>query len=108
MKKEWLTVAKNNKRLLALIVFAVLAVVANLIGIFALNVSIVPICSLIIIEAALAVCMHNAELWVHGFLLLAQIIAGILTGNIILMIICAIIYIVALVSLEFSFELGDF
>ena len=97
----------QNKRLLSLILFVVLAVVVNLISIFVLKISIVPVCSIIIIEAGLAVCMHRAELWVHFFLILAQLIAGILSHNTVLMIMCVLLYVVALLSLEFTFELGD-
>lgn len=107
MKTEFMNKVKANKRLISLISFVVMAIIVNLISIFALNVSVVPVCCLIILEAGLAVCMHKAEIWVHGFLLLAQIIAGILTGNIILMVMCVIMYALALISLEFSFDLGE-
>lgn len=97
---DFLRQVKENRRLVTMIGFCVIALAMILIGILALKENVVPVCILIIIEAAIAVMLHKAELWVHGVLVLAEIIAGILTGNIGLIILCIVVYIAATYTLK--------
>lgn len=91
---------KENRRLVTMIGFCVIALAMILIGILVLKENVVTVCALIIIEAAIAVMLHRAELWIHGGMILAEIIAGILTGNIGLIVLCVIVYIAATYTLK--------
>ncbi|MBQ2283727.1 MAG: hypothetical protein II250_06085 [Agathobacter sp.] len=62
--------------------------------------NVVPVCIMMILEAAIAVMLHKAELWVHGVLLVAELIAGVVAGNIPLIILCGIVYVAATVALQ--------
>jgi hypothetical protein len=57
-------------------------------------------CLLVIIEAALAGTLHHTELWVHGALILLELIVGIVAGKLLLVVICVLVYAAALAMLH--------
>ena len=48
----------------------------------------------------IAVMLHHAELWLHGVLVLAEVIVGIAIGKAVLIILCAVVYAAATVFLQ--------
>jgi hypothetical protein len=80
--------------------FIAVAAILIMIGIWALKTPIVAMCVLVMVEAALAGMLHHAQLWVHIALILAELIAGIVIGKLLLVFMCAVIYAVALVMLH--------
>ena len=90
----------NNKMMLAVAAFALVTLAMIVIGIMALKVPPVAMCVLIIIEAGIAVMLHHAELWLHGVLVLAEVIVGIAIGKAVLIILCAVVYVAATVFLQ--------
>lgn len=95
---------KDNKKVISIALFAVIAIIAIVVLALVLKTPIVPVCVFIVIEALLAVLLHNAELWMHGVAVLVQIIAGIALGKIVIIIICVLVYIVATLALKFFTE----
>ena len=93
---------KNKKtyEALSVLAFAVLVAVMIVAGVIALGIPVVPMCLMIVIQAVLAVTLHHAELWVHGLLVLAEICAGVAAGKIVLMILCAVVYVAAMFALQ--------
>ena len=87
----------NNKMVLSMAAFALVTLAMIVIGIMALKVPAVAMCVLIIIEAGIAVMLHHAELWLHGVLVLAEVIVGIAIGKAVLIILCAVVYVAATV-----------
>jgi len=71
-----------------------------LVAMLALQEFVVSVCVLIIIEAAMAALLHQAEIWKHGILLGLQIVAGIIIKRIPLVIICVIAYVAATFALQ--------
>ncbi len=92
---------KTNITATAGLLFAVVSLVLILVAILMLNEFVVPVCLLIILEAGMAACLHKVELWKHGILLAAQIVAGIIIGRVPLVIVCVIAYVAATVALQF-------
>ena len=90
----------NNKMMLAVAAFALVTLAMIVIGIMALKVPAVAMCVLFIIEAGIAVMLHHAELWLHGVLVLAEVIVGIAIGKAVLIILCAVVYVAATVFLQ--------
>jgi hypothetical protein len=90
----------KNKMVLAVAAFALVTLAMIVIGIMALKVPAVAMCVLIILEAGLAVMLHHAELWLHGVLVLAEVIVGIAIGKAVLIILCAVVYVAATVFLQ--------
>lgn len=91
---------QKNKKQIVLGVFCAAVLAVILISTLALKVPVVPVCLIVVIEAALAVALHQAELWIHGILIIAELIAGIVLGRIPLMILCIAIYIAATFVLQ--------
>lgn len=91
----------ENKSVLMLFVVIVAALAVILVSIISLNVAAVPVCIIVVIEAALAVCLHDVPVWLHGLVVLGQIIAGLLGGNVALILMCAVIYVLCILTLRF-------
>ena len=98
-KKAW-EVMKTNSLVTSVVGFSVVSLVLILIAIFALQEFVVSVCVLIIIEAAMAALLHQAEIWKHGILLALQVVAGIIIGRIPLIVICVIAYVAATLALQ--------
>lgn len=91
----------NNKKMLVLFGVIVAALLVILVSIMGLGVPAAAVCVIVVIEAALAACLHDVPIWLHGLVVVAQIIAGIVTGQIIFIILCVIIYLVGILTLRF-------
>lgn len=92
--------AKENKQLDILIVFGLVVLALILIATLALKLPVVPVCLAIVIEAGIAVMLHNVEIWVHGLAVVVQLVAGILIGRVGMMIICILLYVCAILALQ--------
>ena len=98
-KKTW-ELMKTNSLVTAVVAFSVVSLILILVAIFALQEFVVSVCVLIIIEAAMAALLHEAEIWKHGVLLGLQLVAGIIISRIPLIIICIIAYVAATFALQ--------
>ena len=94
---------EDNKQYLLLFGVIVVALAAILVSILALKIPVVPVC-LIVLEAGIAVCLHDVPIWLHGLVVLVQIIAGAICGKLIFMVLCALVYVVGILSLKFIRE----
>lgn len=92
----------DKKMVMTIAVFAVIVAAMVLIGVCVLHVPVVAMCLLVILETALAVFLHHAELWLHGVVILAEVIAGILCSKILLVVLCAVVYVAATACLQVS------
>ena len=93
---------KENKDMVVLFGVIVAALLVILISILGLDIPVVPVCVLVLIEAALAACLHDVPIWVHILAIVAQLVAGILCGNTVFIILCLVIYVLGILSLRFS------
>ena len=92
----------DMKMVMTIAAFAVIVAAMVLIGVCVLHVPVVAMCMLVILETALAVFLHHAELWLHGVVILAEVIAGILCSKILLVVLCAVVYVAATACLQVS------
>ncbi len=92
---------EENKSVLMLFLVIVAALAVILISILSLNAAAVPVCMIVVIEAALAVCLHDVPLWLHGLVVIGQIVAGALSGNVIFIVMCAVLYVLCILTLRF-------
>ena len=95
---------EDNKQYLLLFAVIVIALVAILISILALKIPVVPVCLIVVLEAAMAVCLHDVPIWLHGLAVLVQIIAGAICGKLVFMVLAALVYVVGILSLKFIRE----
>lgn len=92
----------DKKMVMTIAAFAVIVAAMVLIGVCVLHVPVVAMCMLVILETALTVFLHHAELWLHGVVILAEVIAGILCSKILLVVLCAVVYVAATACLQVS------
>ena len=69
-----------------------------------IKISIVAACLLVIIEVGIATLLHNAEIWIHGVFVIAEIIAGALLSNILLVVFCIVVYAATLFTLKYLYS----
>ena len=98
-KKVW-DWMKTNSLVTSIVAFSVVSLILILVAMLALQEFVVSVCVLIIIEAAMAALLHQAEIWKHGILLGLQLVAGIMMNRIPLIIICIIAYVAATFALQ--------
>lgn len=98
-KKVW-EALKTHSLVTAVTAFSVVSLALILVAMLVLQEFVVSVCILIIIEAAMAALLHQAEIWKHGILLGLQLVAGIILSRIPLIIICIIAYVAATSALQ--------
>ena len=84
---------------IALGIFAAVAMAMILVGYLALQVPVVAVCTLVILEAVLCVCLNRIPVWVHGVIVALQIAMGFFLGKGTLMICMAVVYVLAVIFL---------
>ena len=90
----------ENKDQLTLFGVIVAAIIIIMIGILAWNVPVLLACILILLEAALAVCMQNVPIWVHGAIVIAEVVSGALVGRALFLLLCGIFYMLSILALN--------
>ena len=91
---------KENKQHIVLFGLIIAALAVILIGILVWKLPVVPVCIFVLLEAVLAVCLQNLPVWMHGAILIAQLIVGLLFGNGIFIMVCAVYYVVSILVLS--------
>ena len=99
--EKMITYLKTNMMTTAVLGYAIVSLILILVAMLALKEFVVSVCVLIILEAGMAAFLHKVELWKHGVMLAAQVVAGIMIGRVSLVIICVIAYVAATVALQF-------
>lgn len=94
----------ENRDMLVLFGVIVAALLVILIAVLGLDIPVVPVCILVLIEAALSVCLHDVPIWVHALAVIAQILTGALSGKAILITLCLVIYVLGILTLRFTGE----
>lgn len=91
---------KENRQQLALSGIIIMALVVILIGILVWKLPVVSVCILVLLEAGLAVCLQDLPIWLHGAVLIAQLVLGLLFGNGMFLMVCAIFYVISILILS--------
>ena len=99
MMKEMIGFVKEKRTLVAIAGFAVVAAIRMVCGDIGLHVSLVALSALVMLEALMAVMLHKVELWIHGVMVIAQIIAGVFTSRAVVSLLCVLVYAAAVAAL---------
>ena len=91
---------KENRQHLALFSIVAAALIVILIGIMTWKLPVVGVCIFVLLEAILAVCLQDLPVWLHGAVLIAQLIIGLLFGNGMFILLCAVYYVISIVVLS--------
>lgn len=90
----------ENKKMLILFGVIVVTLLVILTSILGLGMPPVPVCVIVLLEAGIVVCLHDVPIWLHALVVIAQMIAGFATGNMIFMLLCCVIYLVGILALR--------
>lgn len=90
---------KKHLPLIAMCVFAAIAVAVILVGHFVLQIPLVPVAALVILEAVLCVCLDRMPVWVHGLAVVIQIAMGFFLECAALMAGMSVVYVAAVAFL---------
>ena len=90
----------KDKTVLASVAYAVLAVGVILVSILALKLPVVAVCSIVLVETLLAVCLHNLPVWLHVLVVVAELLCGGYFDKILLMVFTACLYVAAILVLK--------
>lgn len=91
----------ENKSMLVLFCVIVAALTVILVSILVLKIGALPVCLIVVIEAALAICLHDVPVWLHGLVVIVQLIGGILNGSLVFMLLCSVLYLLGMLTLRF-------
>lgn len=91
----------ENKKMLILFGVIVVTLLVILTSILWLGMLPVPVCVIILLEAGIIVCLHDVPIWLHGLVVIGQMVAGFATDNLIFMLLCCVIYLVGIFALRF-------
>ena len=90
---------KDYFSLIAMGVFAAVAIAMILVGYLVLGIPLVPVCTLVILEAVLCVCLNKIPVWAHGLVIAVQIAMGFFLERAALMVCMAVVYVAAVALL---------
>lgn len=92
---------KENKKMLVIFAVIVSMLLVILISILALDVPAIPVCVVVLLVAGISICLQDVPIWLHALAVVALVLAGFFTGNIIFMLLCSIIYVVGIFAFKF-------
>lgn len=95
------TLVKENIQQLTLFGVIVVALVTILSGIMVWKLPVVSVCILVLMEAGIAVCLQNLPIWLHGLVVIAQVVMGAIFGKALFLFACAVFYIISILALDF-------
>lgn len=92
------TMEERDTVIMLATILVILAVI--LLSILALSISVVPVCVIVLLEAGIVVCLHDVPIWLHGLVVLVQLLAGALCGILTFSILCATLYLAGILLLR--------
>ncbi len=90
----------KNKKLCVLVLYAVLALLAILIGVFGSKMPVVAVCVIVVFQVAFVVLLDENPIWLHLVVFALDIIAGLFTHHALFMLFAAFVYIGGVAVLE--------
>ena len=91
----------ENRGMLTFFGVLVAALLVILISIIGLDIPAVAVCVIVLIEIAMAFCLHDVPIWLHGLVVIAQLVAGVLCHNLVFIALSAVIYLLGILTLRF-------
>ena len=86
------TQSTNRSAQIALIILAALAAGVLLVDLLVLKLPVLPVILIVIIEVAMAFFMQRVPLWLHGIVVAGEIVLGILTGQVVCLLLGSALY----------------
>lgn len=91
----------QNKRYLSMCLFILISIIVAVVGVAVLKIAVVPVCVILILEVGVAVCLSNEPIWMHGLVLLCEVVAGIFLDRILFILLVGCIYLASIYTLKY-------
>lgn len=91
---------KEHKEYFALFGALVIALGIILIGILGLKLPAISVCIVVLLVAGMALCLQDLPIWLHGVVVAALAIVGIVFGKVWFLILSAVFYVVSILALS--------
>lgn len=98
--KKALGFLKENKTFDVAAVYAAAVLVLILVSVLGMQQPVVPVCLALMIEAGIAILLHNVELWLHAAAVAIELVCGMLIGRTGLMVLCIVLYAITIAALQ--------
>lgn len=98
-----LEMVQQKTRIIALSVYLLSVVAIIIVSAVCFNKDVLPIGVLVVLQTMIALLLREAELWFHGVLVIAEMIAGIYIGETALAIMFAVLYVVATFAIKYIY-----
>lgn len=98
---------EEHKPLIMLCSLLFVILLTIILGMLVFKIPVVTICIVVLIEAALAACLHDLPIWLHGIVMVAELVLGIIVHQIIFMLLADICYLAAIYLLKFLREKAE-
>lgn len=98
---------KENKPLIMLCSLLLMILLTIILGMLVFKIPVVTICIVIVIETALAACLHDLPIWLHVIVTVAEIGLGIAAHQILFMSLANFCYLAAIYFLKFLREQAE-
>lgn len=102
-RKSMATKLADSETLSMLVLFAAIAaaIIVILVSIMVLKIPAITVCVIIVLEAAIAACLQNVPIWIHGLVVIIQGVAGYFTENSLFVVLCIVIYLLVSFAVRF-------
>lgn len=97
---DFKTLVKENKENVTLFGTVAAALLVIIIGVLVWEMPVVPVCILVLLEAGLSICLQDVPIWLHGIVVIAQIVLGAIFGKILFLLLCAVFYVAGILALS--------
>lgn len=94
----------ENRALVCMCGFILMTILTAVLGIVVFDMPVLTVVLVMMIEAGMAACLHNLPIWIHGIVLIAQLLLGGFVSQIIFMILAVLCYVLGIVTLKFEAE----
>ena len=99
--KKVLGFLKQNKMITVLVVYVLIVLSVILVATLAMNEYIIPVCVLVMIEAGMSALLKKSEIWLHGVVIILQLLGGFLIHRLPLTALCVVVYVAGTLALMF-------
>ena len=91
---------KENREQLVVFGLVAAALIVIMMGILVWKLPVISVCIVVLLEACLAVCLQDLPIWLHGAVLIAELVMGLFLGNGLFLLTCAVFYVISILVLS--------
>lgn len=91
----------ETQGMLVLFAAIVAAIGTVLLSILVFKIPVLVTCVMIALDVAIALCLRDVPIWLHGLVLAVELVTGIIVKRVVFMILCVVIYLLTILEMRF-------